>query len=168
MRGGKPKPAAKQIAEGDPAKKGVHKLDQQLAAEPKAEDGLPECPEHLSGPGREAWDFWCPALASMNLAKQPDALTLEAACMAYHELREAYDALESDGRTLADNNGRQYNHPAVTRMKNSMTAVRSFTSEFGLSPVGRTRLTIDKRDDGEADMMKELSKPRPAKKEAVQ
>src|ERR1700684_999033 len=33
--GRKPKPIKAQIAAGDPRKKGVHKLEQQLAAEPK-------------------------------------------------------------------------------------------------------------------------------------
>jgi hypothetical protein len=40
-RGQKPKPTKAQITAGDPWKKGVHKLEEQLAAEPKASRGLP-------------------------------------------------------------------------------------------------------------------------------
>jgi hypothetical protein len=58
MKGRKPKPAARQIAEGDPSKRGVHKLDAKLDAEPKATRGLPPCPKHLRGRARTAWRCW--------------------------------------------------------------------------------------------------------------
>jgi phage terminase small subunit len=38
--------------------------------------------------------------------------------------------------------------------------MRSFCSEFGLSPISRMRLVIDKEDAGEADLMNLLSRPR--------
>jgi phage terminase small subunit len=42
--------------------------------------------------------------------------------------------------------------------------MKAFCSEFGLSPVSRTRLAVDKLDDGEADLMELLGRPRAAKK----
>jgi P27 family predicted phage terminase small subunit len=168
MRGRKPKPTEQQITAGDPARKGVHKLDQKLAAQPKAERGLPECPEYLQGAARIAWDFWRDALDSMNLDYKPDALTLESGCLAYHELRDAYDSLNREGRTRMDDKGKEYNNPAVTRMTTALTALRGFTSEFGLSPVSRTRLTIEKGGSEEKDMMNLLSQPRAKKDRAVQ
>jgi hypothetical protein len=43
MKGRKPKPAARQIAEGDPSKRGIRKLDGLEEGEPKAIRGLPGC-----------------------------------------------------------------------------------------------------------------------------
>ena len=65
--GQKPKPTKAQIAAGDPRKKGVHKLEEQLAAEPKASRGLPPCPEYLVGRARDAWTFWSHELELMDL-----------------------------------------------------------------------------------------------------
>lgn len=83
MRGRKPKPVALRIAEGDPSRRGVHKLEGMLDAEPKAARGLPECPKHLRGVARKAWRFWAEELAGMNLDHRPDAMMLEAACASY-------------------------------------------------------------------------------------
>ena len=41
--------------------------------------------------------------------------------------------------------------------------LKSFCSEFGLSPVSRTRLTIEKPADGEDELIAILSQPRERK-----
>jgi len=74
MRGTKPKSTAQRIAEGDPGKVGKGKLQEKLAAEPKASAGLPECPSHLKGRARGAWGFWAEELVVMNLDRKPDAM----------------------------------------------------------------------------------------------
>jgi P27 family predicted phage terminase small subunit len=51
-------------------------------------------------------------------------------------------------------------HPAVAISRSAWAQVRSFCSEFGLSPVSRTRLSIEKKNDAEADLMALLSAPR--------
>ena len=51
MRGRKPKSTAQQMAEGNPRKHGVHKLEAKAKAEPKPARGLPPCPKHLKRKG---------------------------------------------------------------------------------------------------------------------
>jgi phage terminase small subunit len=150
VRGRKPKPLSLQIADGDTRKRGVRKLREQLAAEPKAARGLPDCPHYLSGYARHAWNVWKEDLASMDLDRRPDALTLEMCCIAYAAVRSKYRKKDYDG------------------MDKHLKTVRSFQSEFGLSPVSRTRLTIEKPDNGEKDLMAMLSAPRMPRKTAVQ
>ena len=87
MRGRKPKTAAQQIAEGDPSKRGVHKLDARLEAEPKATRGLPAPPQHLKGLARKAWRFWSEELEAMNLDCRPDAMMLEGAVRLLRDVR---------------------------------------------------------------------------------
>jgi P27 family predicted phage terminase small subunit len=170
MRGRKPKPTAQQIAAGDPRKRGKGKLETQLACEPKAEAGLPACPRHLRGRARAAWTFWSEALNVMGIDKRPDAMMLEGACVNYARAVEADQIVARDGIMLNisridEESGEvvllktQYN-PAITVSNAAWRQVRAFCSEFGLSPVSRTRLTIEKQDDGVEDLAKVLMQPR--------
>jgi hypothetical protein len=92
MRGRKPKPIECQIAEGDPHKRGVHKLDEMLASQPKSQRGLPEYPPYLSEEAKEAWDFWKARLENMDLDYHACALSLAAGYMALQNLRRAHQA----------------------------------------------------------------------------
>jgi P27 family predicted phage terminase small subunit len=51
-------------------------------------------------------------------------------------------------------------HPAVRQGNQAWALMRAFCSEFGLSPVSRMRLAIDKDDAGEADLLELLGRPR--------
>lgn len=51
-------------------------------------------------------------------------------------------------------------HPAVQIARQRWTLVKGFCSEFGLSPVSRTRLSVEKKDEGDVDLMAALSAPR--------
>src|SRR6266581_3004183 len=101
MKGRKPKPAARQIAEGDPSKRGVHKLDSRLEAEPQATRGLPACPKHLKGLARKAWRFWAAELEAMQLDARPDSMMLEGACVLYQTAAEMYELIEQQGKLVA-------------------------------------------------------------------
>jgi P27 family predicted phage terminase small subunit len=46
--------------------------------------------------------------------------------------------------------------------------VKAFCSEFGLSPASRTRLTLEKRDETQEELMDLLSSPRKPRAEKVQ
>jgi P27 family predicted phage terminase small subunit len=169
-RGQKPKPLKAQIAAGDPRKKGVHKLEQQLAAEPKAARGLPPCPEYLKGRAREAWQFWSEELAAMDLDRRPDSHMLEGCCVAYDAAVDAYETIQKQGRLIAKKAlDPKTNtlvvvdvrpHPAVRQGNQAWALMRAFCSEFGLSPVSRIRLSIEKEDGGEADLLELLGRPR--------
>ena len=59
-------PIRLQISEGDPRMREKRKLQERLAAEPKAPRGLPPCPEYLEGRAKETWVFWSEQLALMD------------------------------------------------------------------------------------------------------
>jgi phage terminase small subunit len=101
VMGRKHKPIKAQIAAGDPRKKGVHKLEEQLAAEPKASRGLPPCPEYLEGRAKEAWVFWSEELALMDLDRRPDGPMLEGVCIAYDAAIACYETIKTQGRFIA-------------------------------------------------------------------
>ena len=170
MRGRKPKTAARQIAEGDPSKRGVHKLDATLEAEPKATSGLPACPKHLKGLARKAWRFWVAELKDMNLDCRPDAMMLEGACVSYQTYVKMHEKVEDQGELVAkkDRNPKTGQlevvdvrpHPGLAIRDRALALMRSFCSEFGLSPVSRARLFVERREADGDDLMALLAQPR--------
>ncbi len=158
-----------QIAAGDPQKKGVRKLQEQLDAEPVASPGLPECPEQLQGRARDAWEFLVRELEYMGLDRRPDALMLEGTCVTYAQAVDADTAIAAEGilieEPITDKRGEVVGqkikaHPAVAISSQAWRQVRAFCAEFGLSPVSRTRLAIERKDTG-AELADLLSAPRP-------
>ena len=170
VRGRKPKAAGRKLAEGDTRKVGAHRLAAQIAAEQKASPGLPPCPEHLKGRAREAWNFWSEELASMDLDRRPDAHMLEGCCVAYDAAVDAYETILKQGRLIAKKALDPATnklvvvdvkpHPAVRQGNQAWALMRSFCSEFGLSPVSRIRLSIEKEDAGDADLLELLGRAR--------
>jgi len=179
IRGRRPKATQRQISEGDPAKRGKRKLQQQLDKEPKAARGLPPCPKHVVGVARSAWKFWVEELQEMKLDARPDAMMLEGACVNYARAVQA-DAMIQHGcqveepiinHTTGEVIGTKIkNHPAVAVSNSAWRQVRAFCSEFGLSPVSRTRLTLEQPDTSSEELMKLLATPREKskKKDTIQ
>lgn len=162
------KPTALQIAAGDPRQRGKGKLQQRLDAEPIAEKGLPPCPEYLAGLARERYLAWSEDLKSMRLDAKPDGQMLEGACVAYQLSVEAYQRAQKDGILLElpifDKEGSEIGsklipHPALMIASTHWKVMRAFCSEFGLSPVARTRLAIERQDDSDRNLHDVLSGP---------
>jgi phage terminase small subunit len=150
MRGRKAKPLQVQQNEGDPRKKGKGKLAQQISTQANALRGLPECPEYLTGYAREAWNRWKENLEGMGIDRASDALTLETACIAYEAVRVQHAAKQWD------------------KLDKHLKTIRSFQSEFGLTPISYQRITLEAPDSDEADLMAMLSRPRAPRARPVQ
>ena len=180
MRGRKPKPLQRALADGDTCKIGINKLKAKAEAEPKAGKGLPDCPAHLKGRAREAWEFWVKELEEMDLDRRPDAQMLEGACVAYHravqaDLMVAREGITCKSKVVVKGTDKAGNptrrvvvlkikaHPAITISSSSWRQLRAFCSEFGLSPVSRTRLSIEKKGGELEELNAILNKPRERK-----
>jgi P27 family predicted phage terminase small subunit len=176
MRGRKPKPLRIQIAEGDTRRRGARKLQELAEREPKAQRGLPPCPDHLKGIARDRWFFWAEELADMNIDHRPDDALLVGACMNYARALQAEALIDSEGLMIEDPivKGRGENAQIVGYRKRTSPAafianaawmrVHKFCSEFGFSPASRTRIAINMPDTSEKDLMEILSAPRERKK----
>jgi len=176
MRGKKPKPAALQIAEGDPAKRGVHKLDAMLAAEPKVESGLPPASPRLRAAARDAYEFYREELNKADLAKRPDAYALERAAQNPALIWKADEKLAREGEVVKSPilAGRGKNRRVVgyRHVKSKWLMVRAeaeknfraFASEFGLTgPASRVRLGVQDSlasAAAERELWEILSQPR--------
>ena len=174
MKGRKPKSAARQIAEGDPRKRGVHKLEQRAAAEPKPTRGLPPCPKHLQGMARKAWRFWSAELEAMSLSARPDAMMLEGACVSYQTYLNMQKKIEEQGELVARKERNPKTglmevvdvraHPGLAIRDRALMQMRAFCCEFGLTPVSRARLFVERSEaDADDEFMAILSQPRLSK-----
>lgn len=159
-------------------------MERRLAAGPKAAPGLPPCPKHLRDRARSAWNFWVAELAAMKLDKRPDAPMLEGACRAYERAVKADLIIDAKGLIVQDKSMsvtkdgkkqiktvtvRTRKHPAVEISNRSWLIVKAFCSEFGLSPVSRTRLSVEQAPDDADEFIKMLAAPRtPAATETIQ
>jgi P27 family predicted phage terminase small subunit len=169
MRGRKPKPLRIQIAEGDTRKRGVNKLKELAELEPRAERGLPPCPDYLMGRARDAWFFWSEELAEMKLDHRPDGQALECLCSAYALASQAAEDLALHSMLIEEPvlnkagelvGTRRKQNPAVQIANAAWRNVRGFCSDFGFSPAARTRIALEKPNTTEQDFMKLLSSPR--------
>jgi P27 family predicted phage terminase small subunit len=175
MKGRKRKPAARQITEGDPSKRGVHRLDAMLETEPTATRGLPGCPKHLKGVARKAWRFWVQQLENMTLDCRPDGPMLEGACVSYQTYVELYELIETQGKLVAKRERDPKTgvmevvdvrpHPALHVRDRALLQMKAFCSEFGFSPVSRARLFVERREAESDDLMALLAQPRERKTE---
>ena len=59
-------------------------------------------------------------------------------------------------------------HPGLAIRDRALALLRSFCSEFGLSPVSRARLSVDRVDTSEEDLWAILSQPRKKKETSPQ
>jgi P27 family predicted phage terminase small subunit len=164
------KPISRQIIEGDRAKRGKHKLQAKLESSPIAVKDLPECPAHLHGRARDAWDFWKLELELMQLGARPDAIALEGACVSYARAVDADLRIAAEGMLIEEPDmyhgkplpkvHRFKKHPAFAISDASWALVKTFVCEFGLTPVSPTRLTVERHVNGDSDLNKLLSGPR--------
>lgn len=115
----------------------------------------------LDGPALAEWNRASAALAALGILADADLAALTAYCIAWGELIQATEELKpreeenekgemvkAGGRTIIirDKDGvvkAMINHPAVARQNAAMRNMRSFASEFGMTPASRERLTID-------------------------
>jgi P27 family predicted phage terminase small subunit len=172
MKGRKPKPTQTHLSAGDPSHLGIKRLRERQEREVQPTRGLPGCPRHLRRLARDAWKFWAEELRRMNLDARPDAMMLEGACVNYARAVEADRMVRLAGMVVEDpvtDAAGQVHiklklHPAVAISNAAWRQVRGFCSEFGLSPLSRTRLTIEKPDTSSQDLMEMLTQPREPRK----
>jgi P27 family predicted phage terminase small subunit len=108
-----------------------------------------------------------------------DAIMLAGACVNYARAVQANEMIRHGciieepiiNHTTEEMTGTKIkNHPAVAISNAAWRQVRAFCSEFGLSPVSRTRLALEQPDTSSEHLMKLLATPREKskKKDTIQ
>jgi P27 family predicted phage terminase small subunit len=138
-RGRKPKPHNLQVIDGNPGKRRILSapLNVQVLYEPPpielADDEI----------AARKWNELMPDLVRYGLYCSLDRTELAGFCMAWSQAVQAHKALLERGSEYIteSKNGLMHRHfPAFSGMFEALKVVRSFGSEFGLSPVSRKQL----------------------------
>ena len=143
-RGRKPKPTALKIFEGNP---GNRPLPDD---EPKPEVRDLQMPKWLDDEGQSFWNEYAPMLAKMGVLTEADRTALTLAAQAWSDWKHATDELKSHGATIPARHCGVMMNPHIRIRANAEDRLKHWMTEFGLSPVARTRVkAIDtKKGDG--------------------
>ncbi len=129
------------VIEGNPGKR---RLPDPVRVAP----GAPEPPDHLDALALEEWSRIAGELAMIGLITRPDRAALAAYCVAYSRWVTAELKIQELGtllmRTAA---GSVAQSPYVAISNRSMELMHKFLTEFGMTPVSRTRVSANIPDD---------------------
>lgn len=133
-RGRPPKPTALRIIEGD------RHTERFNHHEPIPRPARPECPDEVSDPVREIWDYTVGELDAMGIAHACDRDTLLCYCEAVVAHRRASAIVAKSGVVMKGLHGGVVRNPALIVQRDSAALIRAFAQEFGLTPSARTRI----------------------------
>ena len=121
---------------------------------------MPECPDHLDPVARKEWFRLSEILLATKVLTEADYIALGNLCQAYSTLIDAQRHLNKGGILFKTPNGYIQQNPLLGIIRAQMNIVNGLVREFGLTPSSRTRITIEKEDDGHDELMAILSSPR--------
>ena len=99
--------------------------------------GVPCAPEWLDAVGRELWERLVPQLTSSGIAKAADTESLAALCEWWSTWRTAHAAIATS----------ENKHVAINQSAKAWQQFSTLASKFGLSPVDRTKIAVEPKDD---------------------
>jgi len=136
MRGRKPKPTAMKLLEGNPGHRPLN------VGEPRPAQRIPTCPAHLCSPAKAEWKRLAVQLSALRILTELDRAALAAYCQAYGRWVEAERKLKDTPMLLKMPSGYVQQNPWLTIANKQLELMHKFLSEFGLSPVSRSRVSV--------------------------
>jgi P27 family predicted phage terminase small subunit len=134
-RGPAPKPTARKQLEG------TFRKDRAARDEFSLPPGTPDAPKWLDLEARAEWDRVVPTLVDTGILSKLDGGRLADYCTAHSLAIEATRIYQREG-TVVDSPQGQKAHPAVVIAKDARAQARHLAAEFGLTPSGRSRVSV--------------------------
>jgi P27 family predicted phage terminase small subunit len=118
---------------------------------PSKVNGIPHAPQILLNIERAAdlWDELVNELSNLDMLHGVDLPILTAYCieMANYMRLEAY--LTEEGRTFETPNGFEQKRPEVNMSRECLDRALKLATQFGLTPVARTKISMPTKDGGD-------------------
>lgn len=144
MPGGRPpKPTKLKELTGNPGRRPLNKN------EPQPNQKRPPCPKHLVGEARKEWNRMAKQLFDLGLLTEVDRAALAAYCQAWARWIEAEEKLRTNGMVVMTDKGYPVLSPYWSVANQSMKQMKSFLTEFGMTPASRSRVTVNKEDEAD-------------------
>jgi P27 family predicted phage terminase small subunit len=141
------KPTALKNLHGNPGKRKNNKR------EPKPSPGVPEMPNLLKGEAAAEWKRIVPVLEKMGVLTIADGKALAAYCSVYAQWIKAEAAIQKFGIVTVQFIDRAAGvvtlkkNPAVQIKSESLKLMKSFLTEFGLTPASRAKVAVTEGRD---------------------
>ena len=154
-RGPAPKPTALKRIDGNPGKRAINTTEPQFTAK------APQCPKHLTPEARKEWRRVSRELLDKNLLQVVDRAALAAYCQNWARWVQAENEMAAPEFHLIEttDKGYQYISPWLNVANQALKQMRSFLTEFGLTPASRTRIQVP--EQAEHDEYAEYRRSRP-------
>lgn len=136
MRGRKPTPIHLKLLQGNSDKRGAN------PTEPSPQRRAPTCPSHLCPPAKAEWKRLATQLTVLRILTELDRAALAAYCQAYGRWVEAERKLHETPMLLKLPSGYVQQNPWLTIANKQLELMHKYLTEFGLSPVARSRVSL--------------------------
>jgi P27 family predicted phage terminase small subunit len=142
MTAGRPAtPTALKRLAGNPGKRALNDSEPQFPA------GRPPCPTHLVGEAKKEWSRVTKLLLDAGLLTKADRAALSAYCQAWADWVAANEAMakpnaEGGGLVVVTGEGYPMLNPLWTVSQQAVKVMRSYLTEFGLTPAARSRMKV--------------------------
>ncbi len=143
VRGRKPKSAKLKLLEGNAGRRPINDDEPKPALTKNTKPFT-----WLSKRAQQVWRRSVPELVATGQLTKVDVDAFAGYCSACATFQECEEVIKKDGRTYesdSKNFGLQIKkRPEVAIRSDALKIIRSFASEFGLTPSSRTRIKIEK------------------------
>jgi P27 family predicted phage terminase small subunit len=153
-----PKPTKMKALMGNPGRRPLN------GNEPTADEGVPDMPQGLSPAAEQEWHRIVPILKKMRVLTVAYGAALAGYCQAYARWLEAEGDIAEHGSIIEEPIIRRHRNeedeiagykrkknPAVAIANESLKMLRSFLSDFGLSPASLSKVTENAEEEQELD-----------------
>jgi P27 family predicted phage terminase small subunit len=149
--GRKPIPNNLKVLHGNPGKRPINQK------EPKPAPIAPKWPQHLDKEAKKEWKRITPELEAIGLLTRIDMAALAAYCQSYSRWVEAEKMIRKHGMLVKTPNGYPQVSPFLVIVNKSIEQMKSFLTEFGMTPSSRSRINVEAPEKEKDDMESLLS-----------
>lgn len=121
--------------------------DRINSAEPQPKAAKPKCPTWLSEDAKRVWKRTAKQLETMGLLFEADQDILATYVNAVVNYERATKQVDRDGILVEGRRDGMVTNPAVRVQRDCAQLIRMLGAELGLTPSGRSRLTVEKQAD---------------------
>jgi P27 family predicted phage terminase small subunit len=137
MAKGRPRiPTTLKVLNGNPGKRPISQT------EPKPEPIAPKCPPHLDRRAKAEWRRIAPELEELGLLTRVDMAALAGYCQNYSLWIDAHNQIKKHGLLIKSPNGYPMQSPYLAIANKALDHMKSFLTEFGMTPASRTRINV--------------------------
>lgn len=144
IAGRKPKPTQLRIVEGNREHRPINE------DEPKPRPLIPSCPSWLDKEAKREWQRIAKQLHTLGILTEIDRVALAAYCQCYSKWRQAEAKAKIE--IYETENGYQSQSPYINIANKYLRELRALMAEFGMTPSSRSRIHVQKQDEGDEDL----------------